>query len=241
VTDIQRTRPYAPAFPSRISLLPPVVESVGAGRSVGMAMKRLMDAVAALIGLVVLGPLMLVIAAVVRLESPGPALFRQVRLGKNSSPFEFYKFRTMVDGNDPDIHKRYVEQLITRPSAELKGDGGAFKIERDPRVTRFGALLRRSSLDELPQLINVLRGDMSLVGPRPPLPYEVELYSDRARRRLECEPGITGLWQVSGRCLTTFDEMVELDIKYIDNWTLGLDLWILIRTLPAVLSEKGAW
>jgi len=168
-------------------------------------------------------------------------LFRQVRLGKDSVPFTFYKFRTMVDGNDASIHKRYVADLITQPSEALKGDTGSFKIEHDPRLTRIGGALRRWSIDELPQILNVLAGDMSLIGPRPPLDYEVELYSERARRRLECKPGITGLWQVSGRCLTTFDEMVELDIEYIDTWSLWLDVSILLRTPSAVLGGKGAW
>ncbi len=188
-----------------------------------------------------LSPFLLLVAVAVRLESKGPALFRQTRLGKDAQPFTFYKFRTMVDGNDPEIHRRYVESLITKPSEELKGDTGSFKIENDPRLTKLGGLLRRTSIDELPQLFNVLTGDMSLVGPRPPLPYEVELYSARALRRLECRPGITGLWQVSGRCMTTFDEMVELDIEYIDTWSLGLDLRILARTPRAVLGGRGAW
>lgn len=210
-------------------------------RSAARAVKRAIDVVAAALGLAVLSPLLLLIATAVRLESPGPALFRQVRIGKDGRPFEFFKFRTMTDGNDPGIHRSYVEKLITRPSEELKGDTGSFKIENDPRLTRLGRFLRRASLDELPQLLNVLAGEMSLVGPRPPLAYEVELYSDRAMRRLECTPGITGLWQVSGRCLTTFDEMVDLDIEYVDNWSLGLDMKILARTLPTVVSGRGAW
>ena len=175
------------------------------------------------------------------MESSGPALFRQERLGKNGAPFTFYKFRTMVDGNDPSIHQKYVEQLITQGSEAAKGDTGSFKIGNDPRVTRFGRILRRTSIDELPQLINMLLGDMSLVGPRPPLRYEVELYSARAMRRLEVRPGITGLWQVSGRCQTTFDEMVDLDIEYVDNWSLGLDAKIILRTIPVVFGRKGAW
>jgi lipopolysaccharide/colanic/teichoic acid biosynthesis glycosyltransferase len=162
-------------------------------------------------------------------------------VGKDGQPFIFYKFRTMTDGNDPAIHRCYVKSLITRPSEELKGDTGSFKLENDPRLTRLGKLLRCSSIDELPQLMNVLLGEMSLVGPRPAIDYEVELYSDRARRRLESKPGITGLWQVSGRCRTTFDEMVELDIEYIDGWSLWLDMEILVRTLPAVFSGMGAW
>lgn len=203
--------------------------------------KRALDVVGASLGLVVLSPLLLVVAMAVRLETPGPAIFRQRRLGKDGRPFDFYKFRSMVDNNDPSIHRKYVEQLITAPCEELKGDTGAFKIERDPRVTKVGSFLRRTSIDELPQLMNVLRGEMSLVGPRPPLPYEARLYSRRAMRRLECKPGMTGLWQVSGRCMKTFDEMIELDIKYIENWSFRLDLEILIRTPQAVLGERGAW
>jgi len=215
---------------------------VGEGtRMIALGAKRLLDVVVAALGLLVLSPLLFLIAITIRLESSGPAFFRQVRLGRDATPFTFYKFRTMTDGNDPSIHRRYVERLITKPSEQLKGDTGSFKLENDPRLTRLGRVLRRTSLDELPQLFNVFAGDMSLVGPRPPIAYEAELYTDRARRRLECKPGITGLWQVSGRCLTTFDEMVELDIEYIDNWSLGLDMAILVRTLPAVLSGKGAW
>jgi lipopolysaccharide/colanic/teichoic acid biosynthesis glycosyltransferase len=203
--------------------------------------KRFIDVCVASIGLVVLAPFLLVIGLFIRLESPGPALFRQIRLGKDAAPFTFYKFRTMSDGNDPTIHMKYVADLITCGSEDLKGDTGSFKIEDDPRVTRIGRVLRQTSIDELPQLINVLFGEMSLVGPRPPLPYEAELYSEHARRRLDCTPGITGLWQVSGRCQTTFDEMVALDVEYMERWSLGLDLSILARTVPVVFGRKGAW
>jgi len=211
-----------------------------AGR-ISLAAKRALDVSIALVLLILLAPILLLVALAIRLESPGAALFRQERFGRGGERFTFYKFRTMVDGNDPTAHRTYVRQLITEGSNELKGDTGSFKLENDPRVTRLGHTLRRLSIDELPQLINVIAGDMSLVGPRPPLPYEVELYSAQASRRLECLPGITGLWQVSGRCETTFDEMVELDIRYIETWTLGLDLRILARTVPVVLGRKGAW
>jgi len=210
-------------------------------KRVQYALKRVLDACLSALGLLVLSPLLLVVGVLLRLETPGPALFRQERIGRGGVPFTFYKFRTMVDGNDPSIHRKYVRELIEHGSDALKGDTGSFKIENDPRVTRVGRVLRRTSIDELPQLLNVLKGEMSLVGPRPPLPYEAELYSARARRRLECLPGITGLWQVSGRCQTTFDEMVELDIEYQDNWSVGLDLSILARTIPVVLGRKGAW
>jgi lipopolysaccharide/colanic/teichoic acid biosynthesis glycosyltransferase len=223
------------------------VNSRGAGRArqhdnqLSHVAKRLFDSLGSACGLLVLAPALLIMGLIIRLESPGPALFRQQRLGKDGLPFTFYKFRTMFDGNDPSIHKKYVRKLITSGSEELKGDTGSFKIEDDPRVTRIGYFLRRWSIDELPQLLNVLMGDMSIVGPLPPLQYEVELYSEHARRRLECLPGITGLWQVSGRCETTFEEMVELDIEYVDNWSLALDASILLRTIPVVLGRRGAW
>lgn len=203
--------------------------------------KRTLDVIGATVGLVILSPLLFLIGLAIRLESAGPALFKQTRLGRGGRPFVFYKFRTMVDGNDPTIHRQYVARLISGDTDELRGDTGSFKLECDARVTRFGRILRRTSIDELPQLLNVLRGDMSMVGPRPPLPYEAELYSSHALRRLECTPGITGLWQVSGRCQTTFDEMVELDIAYMETWSVWLDLGILLRTVPVVFGRKGAW
>lgn len=210
-------------------------------RPIGRALKRAVDITASLLGLIVLSPFLLLVGLGVRLESHGPALFRQTRIGRGGRPFTFYKFRTMVDGNDPAIHREYVARLIANADEELKGDTGCYKIEHDPRVTRFGSFLRRTSIDELPQLLNVLIGDMSLVGPRPALPYEVELYPPHAMRRLDCLPGITGLWQVSGRCSTTFDEMVELDISYQQRWSFLGDLKILARTVPTVLRRKGAW
>ncbi len=194
---------------------------------VAYAAKRAIDVVVSSAFLVLFCPFLLLTAAVIRIETPGPALFKQERVGRGGTPFIFYKFRTMVDGNDPAIHKRYVTSLITDGSRQLAGDTGSFKIEKDPRVTKFGRILRRTSMDELPQLINVLKGEMSLVGPRPPLDYEVALYSERAQGRLNCLPGMTGLWQVSGRCQRTFEEMVDLDLEYQDNWSLALDFRIL--------------
>lgn len=236
VSDMARDRRYDSPLQFE-----PAARSHPLSYAVQRAAKRFIDVVASGLGLLLLSPFLLLVAGIVRLESRGPALFRQERLGHNGEPFTFYKFRTMRDGNDPTIHKQYVESLITQPSDELKGDGGAFKIENDPRVTRIGGFLRRTSIDELPQLINVLLGHMSLVGPRPPIAYEAELYSERAKRRLECKPGITGLWQVSGRCETTFEEMVDLDIHYIETWSLLLDMQILMRTPWAVIDGKGAW
>jgi lipopolysaccharide/colanic/teichoic acid biosynthesis glycosyltransferase len=168
----------------------------------------------------------------IRLDSPGPALFRQQRVGKHGKLFTCYKFRTMVI----DAEARKAELVALN-----EADGPLFKIRRDPRVTRVGRLLRRSSLDELPQLWNVLSGEMSLVGPRPALPEEVALYEPWHRRRLEVMPGLTGLWQVLGRSNTTFDEMVQLDIYYAENWSVNTDLRILLRTIPAVLSSNGAY
>jgi lipopolysaccharide/colanic/teichoic acid biosynthesis glycosyltransferase len=206
-----------------------------------LAVKRALDVVGAVVGLVVLSPLFVLIALAIKRDSAGPVLFRQERLGKGGRPFEFYKFRTMVDGNDQSIHREYVSLLICSESEELKGETGAFKIEADPRVTRFGHILRRTSLDELPQLINVVLGDMSLVGPRPPIDYEVELYGPRERARFDVLPGITGLWQVSGRSQKTYQEMIDLDLRYIETWSLPLDLQILGKTVFVVLGRKGAW
>ncbi|MCL2504001.1 MAG: sugar transferase [Coriobacteriia bacterium] len=211
------------------------------GYSVERFGKRVIDLLGAVFGLVVLSPLFVLVGAAIRLESSGPAFFKQERIGKDGQPFTFYKFRTMKNGNNSKIHQEYVRRLITDGSEELKGETGSFKLGADPRITRLGHFLRHTSIDELPQLINVLTGEMSLVGPRPPLPYEVEVYPEHAFRRLEETPGMTGLWQVSGRADTTFDEMVELDVKYIDNWSLGLDVSILARTIPAVFGGKGAW
>jgi len=176
-------------------------------------------------------PLLLLIALLIRLDSPGPVLYRQTRVGLNGRRFRFYKFRSMVQGADV---------LKADLSAQNRMNGPVFKMEKDPRVTRVGRLLRKTSLDELPQLFNVLKGDMSLVGPRPNLPEEVAQYKGWQRRRLSMKPGITGLWQVSGRNLIDFNEWMKLDLEYIDSWSLGLDLKILLKTIPTVLRGKGA-
>lgn len=202
------------------------------------AMKRAIDVVVSLVALVVLSPVFLGIAMMVKLSSPGPVLFRQKRLGVLGRPFEFLKFRSMRHGNDPEIHRRYVARLIHKEG----DDSGVYKIQNDPRITRVGRFLRKSSLDELPQFVNVLKGEMSLVGPRPPIPYELENYSAWHKRRvLEVKPGITGLWQVKGRSRTSFDEMVRLDIRYINQQSGWLDFLILLQTPRAVLSGTGAF
>ena len=194
--------------------------------------KRLLDLGISLAALVIVLPFVPFIALAIRFDSPGPLLYRSVRLGHGGRPFVFYKFRSMVVGAHESA--RYVRHLN-----ELEGP--VFKIARDPRVTRVGRFLRRTSIDELPQLWNVLRGDMTLVGPRPPIPEEVEAYEPWQRLRLEVKPGITCLWQVSGRSKLGFAEWMRLDIQYIQTMSLRSDLKILLRTIPAVLSREGAY
>lgn len=194
--------------------------------------KRAIDIIVSATLLVALMPALLLLAIGVRLTSGGPALFVQTRCGLRGQPFKFYKLRSMV--SDAEARKRELLHLN-------EVSGAAFKIAHDPRVTRFGRFLRRRSLDELPQLWNVLIGDMSLVGPRPPTPGEVLTYTPRQAQRLSVAPGITGLWQVSGRNkIQSFERWVELDLTYIENWSLWLDLRILLRTLPVVLRAEGA-
>jgi lipopolysaccharide/colanic/teichoic acid biosynthesis glycosyltransferase len=204
--------------------------------------KRALDIVGSLTLLVALAPLFALIAAAVKLTSPGPVLFRQVRVGRMMKTFTMLKFRTMAVAADHAIHHDFVTRFIQAGDRRApSGKSGMFKITDDPRVTSIGRLLRKTSLDELPQLWNVLCGEMSLVGPRPPIPYEVEHYKSWHRRRvLEAKPGITGLWQVTGRSRTTFDEMVRLDIRYARTCSLSTDLKILLATPRAVVAGKGA-
>jgi lipopolysaccharide/colanic/teichoic acid biosynthesis glycosyltransferase len=179
---------------------------------------------------VVLTPVMVAISAWIKLDSRGPILFRQQRIGLHGRPFEVWKFRTMVEGAEEQL-----EDLLDQNEVR----GNAFKMAADPRVTRAGRWLRRTSLDELPQLLNVLRGEMSLVGPRPPLPAEVARYDVWHRRRLSMRPGMTGLWQVTARREPDFDRWVEADLEYIDRWSIWLDMRIILRTIPAVLGRQG--
>ena len=203
-------------------------------------LKRAMDIAGALFAVILFSPVFLAIAIAVKLGSKGPVFFKQQRVGEYGSRFTFLKFRSMYVNNSAEKHKEYVMKLIAG-QAEKK-EGGSFKLTDDPRITPVGKWIRRTSLDELPQFFNVLRGDMSLVGPRPPLPYEVEAYDVWHRRRLlEARPGITGLWQVNGRCRTKFDEMVRLDLQYARKQSLLLDVKILLRTPAAVLSGDGAY
>ncbi|MCD6086729.1 MAG: sugar transferase [Candidatus Hydrothermae bacterium] len=199
--------------------------------------KRAFDIIFSYTVLVFGFPLFLILGLIVKLSSKGPVLFKQVRIGEKKKPFVFYKFRTMYMNNNHDLHKEYVKELIT----SNKKAGNAYKIEKDPRVTPIGRFLRRTSLDELPQFFNVLKGDMSVIGPRPPIPYELRYYKDWHFQRLETKPGITGLWQVSGRTLLPFDEMVRLDIEYSKKRSFALDLYILIKTIPAIIAGKGAY
>jgi exopolysaccharide biosynthesis polyprenyl glycosylphosphotransferase len=197
-----------------------------------LVLKRSIDVVGSFVGLILLAPLFLLVSLLVKLSSRGPVFFVQARCGLNGRVFKFYKFRTMVE--DAERRKADLTHLN-----EMKGP--AFKMRRDPRITKLGAVLRKTSLDELPQLWNVLKGDMSLVGPRPPLPDEVECYDSRQAQRLGVIPGITGLWQVSGRnSLPDFDMWLELDLKYARSWSLWLDLRILVKTVLVVLLAKGA-
>lgn len=194
--------------------------------------KQLWERSTAALALVALAPLMLAIAVLVRLESPGPALFRQTRVGRDGRQFTMLKFRTMC----VDAEARLAALADQQPA-----DGVLFKLRSDPRVTAVGRVLRRYSLDEVPQLVNVLRGEMALVGPRPPLPSEVDQYDVDAHRRLAVTPGLTGLWQVSGRSDLSWDESVRLDLRYVENWSLGLDIAIVLRTFGAVLGHRGAY
>jgi lipopolysaccharide/colanic/teichoic acid biosynthesis glycosyltransferase len=206
-------------------------------RNLSLLTKRILDVVGAALLLTLLLPLLAAIAIAVRLSSPGPILFSQYRVGYQGKLFRFYKFRSMYAGADESVHKQYYQQLVAGQALPI---GSLFKLENDPRITPVGRFIRRYSIDELPQLFNVLRGDMSLVGPRPPIPYEVELYSARELRRLTVKPGLTGLWQVSGRGALTFEEMIELDLAYITRRSLAFDLAILIRTPWAVILGTGA-
>ncbi len=198
----------------------------------GRILKAALDRLAALLLLVLLAPVLAVLAVAVRCGSPGPVLFRQVRVGKDGREFVMYKFRTM----HADAPARLAELRHLNDYDDV-----LFKLRDDPRITRVGRRLRRFSLDELPQLINVLRGQMSLVGPRPPLPEEVAVYPDDVRRRLAVKPGLTGLWQISGRSDLPFAEAVRLDLRYVENWSFSLDLMILLRTISAVCRASGAY
>jgi lipopolysaccharide/colanic/teichoic acid biosynthesis glycosyltransferase len=197
---------------------------------------RLLDLVGAAVLLVLLAPLLVLVAAIIRLDSAGSPIYRQRRLGRNLEPFSVAKFRTMRAGVGADAHRAHVERMIADEEA---GATPMTKLSEDSRLTRVGAVLRRTSIDELPQLWNVLRGQMSLVGPRPPIQYEVDRYPREAFRRFAVRPGMTGLWQVRGRSLLTFWQMIELDTEYVELRSVPLNLKILLLTLPTVIHGKG--
>lgn len=226
------------------SKLYPDLKRKGARKRLPLVIKRAIDIGASGALLLVLSPFLAAIVALIKLTSKGPVVYKQERLGQFGERFQCLKFRTMYTNNDPKIHQEYVQQFIAGKDGLDKSGGSdkpVYKLVKDPRVTFIGGFLRKTSMDELPQFWNVLRGDMSLVGPRPPVPYEFEVYDIWHRRRvLEVRPGVTGLWQVSGRNRTRFDEMVRLDLRYSQTWSIWLDLKILLATPWAVFNGGGA-
>jgi len=204
-------------------------------------LKRTFDILVAAAVVVLLAPLWLLLALLIKLDSRGPVLYTQERVGMDGRLFLLYKFRTMIADADPELHREYQRAFIAGRAEANLGDAQkpTYKLFADPRITRAGRFLRRTSLDEVPQLLNVLMGDMSVVGPRPPIPYEVEAYELWHRKRLDMKPGLTGLWQVSGRNRLPFEEMVRLDLFYIENWSLLLDLKILLRTALVMIGREG--
>lgn len=254
-----------PALPTETSVTPAQATSAGKTKPqfrlnfrAYLILKRLIDIVVSVAVLIVLAPLMLLITILIRLDSPGPAIFAQERVGSRvrgkgdvrsweMTEFTVYKFRTMYQNASSDKHKAFVQALIQKDDRALdklqegKAEGASkYKMVNDNRITRVGAFLRKTSLDELPQFWNVLRGDMTLVGPRPPIAYEVEMYSAKHLERLAAKPGLTGVWQVTSRSAVDFDGMVALDVWYIEHQSLWLDVKILFQTPVAVLSRKGA-
>ncbi len=226
------------------SKLYPDLKRKGSRKRLPLVIKRVIDVVGSGALLLMLSPFLAVIVALIKLTSKGQVIYKQERLGQFGARFKCLKFRTMYSNNDPKIHQEYVQQFISGKDGLNKSEGSdkpVYKLIKDPRVTFIGGFLRKTSLDELPQFWNVLRGDMSLVGPRPPVPYEFEVYDIWHRRRvLEIRPGVTGLWQVSGRNRTRFDEMVRLDLRYCQTWSIWLDLKILLATPRAVINGGGA-
>ncbi|MFZ0743820.1 MAG: sugar transferase [Terracidiphilus sp.] len=230
--------------PSNPALYPDLLNNDNAKRPL-LIIKRAIDIAGSAMLAILCSPLCLIIALAIKVSSKGPVLFRQQRVGQYGQSFTFLKFRSMYVNNDHGVHKEYVTNLISRREETEHSNGNGqkiYKLTNDKRVTRIGMFLRRTSLDELPQFLNVLKGDMSLVGPRPPIPYELASYQTWHRRRLlEVKPGITGLWQVTGRSCVNFDEMVRLDLRYAMSWSPWLDLKILMRTPIAVIRGSGAY
>jgi len=232
------------ASAEHVDALPPSGFGEPALKGLGLVAKRAMDLAIAISVVVIFAPLFLLIALLIKMFSPGPVLFKQIRAGKDGKPFTFYKFRTMRHDTDDTLHREYAANFIGGKELRLKdeiSERKIYKMPNDPRVTPIGRILRRTSLDELPQIFNVIKGEMSLVGPRPPIAYELSIYKDWHKRRLKAKPGITGLWQVSGRSSVPFHDMVLLDLYYINRWSLRMDIEILLRTIPVVLLGKGAY
>lgn len=234
-----------PSSPGDFTFYPDRLEKERS-KKIAFTMKRIIDIIGSIAGILIFSPFFIIIPIIMKLTSPGPVFFRQQRVGQYGRNFTFLKFRSMYVNNNPEVHKEFVHNLISKKSSTQAGsDGGGqkiYKITNDKRVTPLGKILRKTSFDELPQFFNVLKGDMSLAGPRPPIPYELEDYDIwHLRRVMEVKPGITGLWQVEGRSSTTFDEMVRLDIKYARTWSLWLDIKILLKTPLAVVAGKGAY
>jgi len=232
----------SPKGPTNVTLYPDLMNPGSRKRSL-LLVKRSLDLLVSAAGLALLSPLYLAIAAAIKLTSKGPVLFKQERVGQYGRLFTVLKFRSMYTQNDHSVHKDYVMKLIRNQAQPTNSEGaGVYKLTNDHRITPLGKILRRVSLDELPQIINVLMGDMSLVGPRPAIPYELAAYQTWHRRRiLEAKPGITGLWQVTSRSTVKFDEMVRLDLRYATSWSLWLDLKILLKTPVAVIKGSGAY
>lgn len=230
--------------PTNFALYPDLT-SPSPHRKALLLVKRTIDMLGSGVGLLLLAPLFLAIAVAIKMTSNGPVFFRQQRVGQYGQLFTVLKFRSMYVNNDHNVHKDYVTKLIANQAERHGATGtndGVYKLTNDRRITPLGRILRRTSFDELPQILNVFWGDMSLVGPRPAIPYELAAYQTWHRRRiLQAKPGITGLWQVTGRSLVKFDDMVRLDLRYATGWSLGLDIWILLRTPLAVIRGAGAY
>ena len=228
---------------TRLSSVPLLEIFVDPIRGANGAMKRLLDIVVALVALSLLGIPMLIVALLIKLDSPGPVIFKQTRMGLDFRPFPFYKFRSMRTDVDHSRHEEFMKQVIQFGEGQVDEKTGkkVFKEADDPRITKIGKFIRKYSIDELPQIFNVLRGEMSIVGPRPPVPYEVAMYRDQHMARLSVKPGITGVWQVSGRNSISFEEMVKLDITYMENWSLLTDIRIILKTVPVVLFPENTF
>ncbi len=208
----------------------------------GQAAKRIIDILSAIVLFAVTLPLFIITAILIKLDSKGPVIFGQKRIGKDKRYFKVYKFRSMYIDSSEDVHKEYIRKLMTAGLPESDNNGKKiYKLTCDPRITPVGRLIRKLSIDELPQIFNVLKGDMSMVGPRPAIPYELEYYDKLMQQRFRVKPGITGLWQVSGRSGTTYRQMTDLDVFYVKHWSIGLDLRIMLKTIVYIFNTACAY